>query len=193
MINLLKKNFRFGCCVLSLPLMLVIFFGSLGYVDYPYIGSVVFSLCVSLTLLPFFLMRGRGWVRFFKSLGYILAVFVVVVLIIPANAGRVSTPENIGEGLAVQWDQMKYKAGNASLSLHRFYLRPYRFDVKQSRYERISDDAALFTYADPPVALLISTAKDDPHCSGYPRTAAESCTRALSRMSKERTGQVAGQ
>ena len=180
MIDQLKNNFRFICCVSALPLMFTGFVVLGPYADYPFVRSVL-GPWLLLGLLPLFLMRGRGWERLFKTLGYILLLLAAMV-IIPNHTSLKS--RFVGMGIADRWYQVKHKGKDVHQMWH--------FDPEQSRYEIISDNTALFTYPDPPVTLLVTIAQANPHCSGYPEAAEQRCTERLRDLIRTKAEQVPG-
>ena len=175
LINSLKKILRIGCIMLMPLMAAAVLVGLQAYGDYPLLMPTGITLAALLILFPLCLMQGKEWPRLFKSAAYIVLILVALGVIMPTY--WVVTPRFIGGQFAIQWYRMKYERLD---SAHN----PVGFIGEQTRHEKISDDAALFSYPDPPVVLLVSTAEGSPHCTGYPQVAERLCTERLRKLIK---------
>ena len=175
MINIVKTILRVSCFVLAPLLIAAVLIGSKPYWEYPFVWLTVLMLIALLVLLPLWLMQGSGWRRLFKSLGYVLLLLLGPGVLVPQY--WTLTPRFVGERFASLQCDLKRDGKNVSLS-------QFNLIGKQIRYEKISDNAALFSYLDPPVTLLVSTANSNPHCTGYPHSAMRRCTERLRELIK---------
>jgi hypothetical protein len=145
------------------------------YDSYPYVSALSSYLMLLIFILPLFLVHT---IKIRGALVLYIIEIIITLIVMPVDKYEiVFTPRNIGRRIgrdvAYTWDK---KGHYGLLSQSGEY---YEYNLKKVTYEKIGNDAIVFSYADPPVFLLIAAKQDRPYCSGYPPSAVQACNAAL--------------